>query len=226
MFRIKVCGVTTIEDARLVGRSGADAIGLNFYPPSPRCLAPERAASVAREIPPGVSKVGVFVNADEDDICDLYDRLSLDYVQLHGDETPEYLARLEHRPVIRAFQVARVGISPGLTYVYSYLDQCHDMGCTPAAILLDAYDPHLRGGTAKVADWDYIREYTADDHSSRPPMILAGGLNPDNVVEAIRVVQPHAVDVASGVESSPGVKHTARLTAFIQGARGALGQRR
>ncbi len=220
MFRINVCGVTTIVDARLVGRSGADAIGLNFYAPSPRHLAPERAARVAAEIPPEVSKVGVFVNADEDEICDLYDRLSLDYVQLHGDETPEYLARLEHRPVIRAFRVGSTGLVP----VHGYLDQCHEMGCTPAAILLDAYDPHLRGGSGKTVDWDSVAPYTsADDHATRPPLILAGGLNPDNVAEAIRVVGPQAVDVASGVESSPGIKHTARLAAFIQGARGAYG---
>jgi phosphoribosylanthranilate isomerase len=220
VFRIKICGVTTIEDARLVARSGADAIGLNFYAPSPRHLPLERATHVAEEIPDSVAKVGVFVNADEENICDLYDRLSLDYVQLHGDETPEYLARLEHRPVIRAFRVGAGGLAP----VYEYLDHCHEMGCTPAAILVDAYDRHAHGGTGKVVDWSVAAEYmAAEDHASRPPMILAGGLGPDNVAEAIHAVRPDGVDVASGVESSPGVKHTARLSSFIQAARSALG---
>lgn len=223
MFRIKVCGVTTIEDARLVARSGADAIGLNFYPPSPRCLAPERASLVANQIPASVSKVGVFVNADEEEICDLFDRLSLDFVQLHGDEPPEYVVRLENRPVIRAFRIGSEGLAP----VYEYLDRCHEWGCTPAAVLLDAYDPNVQGGTGKVVDWQTVAQYAAADmspenHASRPPLILAGGLDSDNVAEAIRAVRPDAVDVASGVESSPGVKHTARLAAFIHAAGTAL----
>ncbi|MCA9099973.1 MAG: phosphoribosylanthranilate isomerase [Planctomycetales bacterium] len=216
MFRIKICGVTTIDDARLVGRAGADAVGLNFYPSSPRYLAAERALGVAQAIPGSVSKVGLFVNADETTIIDAWDRLSLDYIQLHGDETPEYVARLAPRRVIRALRVGPAGLAP----VFEFLDRCREMGCTPAAVLLDAYDPHARGGTGKQVDWHAVSEYTMPpDSASLPPLVLAGGLHPENVAEAIHLVRPQAVDVASGVELSPGVKHPALVTAFVQAAR-------
>lgn len=214
MFRVKICGITTVDDATLVAQAGADAIGLNFYPRSPRWLAPDRAEAVARAVPPSVVKVGLFVNAPAEEVCATFDRLGLDLIQLHGDEPPEYLLELGNRPVIRAFRVGPGGLQP----VEHYLARCHQLGGVPQMTLVDAQVQGAYGGTGQVTDWDVVRTYS----SNNPPLILAGGLTPTNVGAAIAAVCPKAVDTASGVESSPGRKDAALVHQFVAAARAAF----
>jgi phosphoribosylanthranilate isomerase len=212
MFRIKICGLTSAEDAALVAAAGADAVGLNFYPQSPRFLAPPAAERIVEALPRGVVKVGLFVNAAADEICRTFDRLGLDLVQLHGDEPPGLLAQLGDRPVMRAFRVGPDGLAP----VERYLAECGRLGCLPRLVLVDAHVRGLYGGSGKLADWDAIRHYPAD--GSLPPLVLAGGLSPENVGEAVRTVHPAGVDTASGVESSPGRKDPALVRRFVAAA--------
>jgi phosphoribosylanthranilate isomerase len=213
-FRIKICGITTVDDATLVARAGADAVGLNFYPKSARFLAPEQAEVVVRAVPAGVVKVGLFVNATAVDVCAMFDRLELDLVQLHGDEPPEFLVDLGDRPVMRAFRVGSDGLRP----VEDYLSRCRQLGVMPHMVLVDAQVAGAYGGTGQVANWAALKHYS----SANPPLVLAGGLAPANVAEAIRAVQPMAVDTASGVESSPGRKDPALVERFIEAARAAF----
>jgi len=210
MFRIKICGITNARDALAAAQAGADAVGLNFYPKSPRCVRPEPAARIAHALPPGVVKVGLFVNAAAEQICQTFDRLGLDLVQLHGDEPPELLARLGSRPVMRAFRVGQRGVKP----VEAYLDECRRRGCLPTLVLLDAHAEGLYGGSGQRCDWDAVRQYPAD----MPPLVLAGGLTPDNVAEAIQSVRPAAVDTASGVELALGQKDPALVRRFAAAA--------
>ncbi|MHB1034700.1 MAG: phosphoribosylanthranilate isomerase [Pirellulales bacterium] len=220
MFHIKICGVTNVDDARLVASSGADAIGLNFYPQSPRCIQRREAERIVEVLPSDVVKVGVFVNASRDEVCRTFDNLGLDLVQLHGDEPPEYLAELEGRPVMRAFRCRQTGLAP----VHAYLDRCRELGCLPHMILVDSYKEGAFGGTGETADWSELASYAASaGPSDRPPLVLAGGLTPDNVERAIRTVHPRAVDTASGVESSPGRKDPNRVRAFVQAAKKGAG---
>lgn len=212
MFRIKICGITTVDDARMVARSGADALGLNFHPKSPRFVQPEQARGVVRSLPSQVAKVGLFVNASERDVCQTFDELGLDLIQLHGDEPPEFVARLGERPVMRAFRLGKVG----LEQVAEYLGQCRELGCLPRMTLIDSYAKGTYGGTGVAADWTEAARYPI--LSWHPPLVLAGGLRPDNVGEAIRAVRPAAVDTASGVESSPGRKADALVRQFVDAA--------
>jgi len=215
MFRIKICGVTTAADAHAAAEAGADAIGLNFYRHSQRCLSTSAAKEVAGAVPPGICKVGVFVNSPSDEICRIFDDLGLDFVQLHGDEPPEMLAQLGGRPVIRAFRVGDDTAPPR-----AYLERCRELGRLPQAVLLDAYQPGHYGGTGSVLKWDALR--SQPDITLGLPLILAGGLTPANVDRGIRAVRPQAVDVASGVEKRPGEKDTALVAAFIHAARAAF----
>jgi phosphoribosylanthranilate isomerase len=218
MFQIKICGVTTIDDAKAVAAAGADAIGLNFYAGSSRFLPLEQAQHVAAIIPPKVLKVGVFVNAPAEAICGAYDALGLDLIQLHGDEPPEFLAELGDRPVMRAFRVG----PEGLQGVAAYLARCRELGTPPALVLVDAFVADQRGGTGKTADWDKL---VAERHLlGDTPLVLAGGLTPDNVAEAIRRVHPAAVDTASGVESSLGKKDLAAVRRFVEAATQAFAE--
>jgi len=212
MFTIKICGVTTVDDARAVAAAGADAIGLNFYAGSPRFLPLEQAQHVAANIPAKVLRVGLFVNAPAEAICGAYDALGLDLIQLHGDEPPEFLAELGDRPVMRAFRVG----APGLQAVAEYLARCRELGTAPAMVLVDAFLADQRGGTGKTADWDALvaeRQLLGDTK-----LVLAGGLTADNVAEAIRRVRPDAVDTASGVESRPGLKDLDAVRRFVAAA--------
>lgn len=217
MFCIKICGITNRDDALLAVQAGADAIGLNFYPPSPRFVSLETARQIIAALPNEIVKVGVFVNATAADVCKTCDELHLNLIQLHGDEPPEYLAHLGGRPVMRAFRLGPAGLSP----VVTYLDDCRRLGCLPRLVLLDAYTPGVYGGTGEIADWAVAAEYRAMDQV--PPLVLAGGLTPQNVTRAIRSVRPAAVDTASGVESSPGRKDPAAVAAFVRVAREAFG---
>ncbi|HUT91566.1 MAG TPA: phosphoribosylanthranilate isomerase [Thermoguttaceae bacterium] len=216
MFRIKICGITTVDDALTAARAGADAVGLNFYPKSPRHLEPDEARRIVEALPPGVVKVGLFVNASPGDVCGTFDRLGLDLVQLHGDEPPDLLAGLGDRAVMRAFRVGREGLEP----VAEYLRRCRGLGCLPRLVLLDSCVKGTYGGTGRVVDWRVAARYPSDDW--HPPLVLAGGLTPDNVAEAIRAVRPAGVDTASGVESSPGRKDRALVERFVQSARQAF----
>ena len=198
MFRIKICGLTHPDDARAVAAAGADAIGLNFYPASKRYVSPAVAEEIIRELPESIVRVGLFVNAPVAEIRLFVDRLGLNMVQLHGDESPADLAALGEIPVMKAVRPTTY------TEVNTYLDDCLLSGCQPRLVLLDAKVPGAFGGTGARANWEVARQYV---HSMRmPPLVLAGGLTPDNVAEAIRAVRPAAVDTASGVESAPGRK--------------------
>jgi phosphoribosylanthranilate isomerase len=219
LFSIKICGVTNVRDAALVAQAGADAMGLNFYPPSPRYVDPARASTLLAALPEGVTRVGVFVNAAVDDVLGIARELELDAVQLHGDESPEYLARVRSLLVVRAFRCPDAALGP----VAQYLDRCDQLHRLPDAVLLDAYHPGQYGGTGITLDWQRLAR--SKDELLGLPLILAGGLDADNVVEAIETVRPDAVDTASGVEASAGQKDPLRLRTFVAAARGALGSR-
>jgi phosphoribosylanthranilate isomerase len=216
MFTIKICGITNVEDARMVVESGADAVGINFYAGSPRFVPIERAMHVAAVVPKRVVKVGLFVNANVETISAACDGLGLDLVQLHGDEPPEFVAALGRRPVMRAFRVGEDGLTP----VAEYLKRCRELRCVPRMVLLDAFRAGHYGGTGNVADWDRIRRERA--LLGEMPLVLAGGLTPDNVAAAIEAVRPAAVDAASGVESSPGHQDAGLVRRFVEAARAAF----
>ena len=206
--------MTCAEDAAAAVAAGADCIGLNFYPKSVRYLPPDRAESVIDAIPDFVLKAGVFVNAPLDEIRELAERLALDFVQLHGDEPPEAIAQLAGLRVIKAFRVGPGGLAP----VAAYLEECYQQAAMPAMVLLDAFQPGVYGGAGQTADWSAVREY--HDLGAGPALVLAGGLTPENVAAAIAAVRPAAVDVASGVESTPGRKDRDKLAAFVRAASG------
>lgn len=220
VFRIKVCGITNVEDACEAAAAGAEAIGLNFYAQSKRYVAPALARRIAAAAPPEVVVVGVFVNAPIEGIREVVevDDVRLDLIQLHGDEPPEFVVELTRRlslPVMRAFAFGR----DGPRSVGRYVGQCSRNGCPPRMILVDADCPGSYGGTGKTADWAAVGDMPRE---GLPPLILAGGLTPENVGEAIARARPAGVDVAGGVESSPGRKDAGLVRAFIEAARGAL----
>jgi len=219
MFRVKICGITSVEDARAVAAAGADAVGLNFYPKSPRYVGVEKAREIVDALADELVKVGLFVNAAVEEVCERFDQLGLDLIQLHGDEPPEFLARLGGRPVLRAFRLGEAGLGP----LRGYLADCRQLACVPRLVLVDASVEGSYGGTGEVADWRTLREYPRD--SAYPPLVLAGGLTSGNVAEAIGTVRPAAVDTASGVESGPGRKDPAAVEAFVRAARRAFGER-
>lgn len=202
MVRVKICGITSLEDALQAVQVGADALGFVFHEKSPRYLSPEQAKSIISELPPFVQAVGLFVNADAGFINDTADRCRLDLVQLHGDEPPDYCVLIRRR-VIKAFRVRD----------NSSLDPVKDYRV--AGILLDAYSPHAYGGTGLTFNWE-VAKAAADCR----PIILAGGLTPGNVREAVERVNPYAVDVSSGVEESPGRKDQEKVREFIKKVKG------
>ena len=169
-----------------------------------------------RGVAAGRGQVGLFVNAPEREICRTFDDLGLDLVQLHGDEPAEFLARLGDRPLMRAFRVGQQGLKP----VGEYLEKCRRLHSLPRLTLLDAFVKGAYGGTGRVADWGLVARYPIDDW--HPPLVLAGGLGPENVGEAIRAVRPAAVDTASAVESSPGHKDLALVERFVAAAQEAF----
>jgi phosphoribosylanthranilate isomerase len=218
MFRIKICGITSVDDARAVAAAGADAVGLNFHPKSPRFVTAEQARQIVEALPAGLIRVGLFVNAPAEEICRTFDRLRLDLIQLHGDELPSLLTELGGRPVMRAFRMGGAGLDP----IRGYLDRCRQLDCLPRLVLVDAYAKGQYGGTGRVADWQLLKGYPFG--TGYPPLVLAGGLTPNNIADAIRTVRPAAVDTASGVESSPGRKEPATVEAFVRAARQAFAE--
>lgn len=197
--RVKICGITRLEDARLAIELGAAALGFNFYPPSPRYIEPRRAAEIIRELPPFVASVGVFADeGNEEHVAAVAREACVTAVQLRGPKLPGTNGALAAYPLILAVAVGE-SLNP------------EEFGRLKArAFLLDAFDANLLGGTGKTFDWRLARE--AKQYGN---IILAGGLTPENVGQAIREVRPFAVDVASGVESAPGVKDAAKLRDFF-----------
>lgn len=208
VFRIKICGVTSADDARVVASAGADAIGLNFYSGSPRRVSTDQAEEICSALPNDVSRVGVFVNSNPDTIQSMVQRLALDVVQLHGDEPPELLNELDETRVIRAFRCAA-----GLEPVADYLSACLN---PPCAVLVDSYSPDAYGGTGERVDWALVRRQKR--LLGDVPLVLAGGLTASNVHQAILSVRPTAVDCASGVESAPGKKDKTAVQDFVSSA--------
>jgi len=201
--RVKICGVRRLEDALLAAELGADAVGFVFWPQSPRFIDPYRARAIARELPPFLTTVGVFVDQPADFVNGVADLLALSAVQFHGHEASSDYARSSHR-VIKAVAVG------------DSFDRVRDLDALPSHVtaLLDAHDPIKRGGTGKAIDWT-----VAADAALRRRVILSGGLQPGNVQSAVSAVRPYAVDVSSGVESSPGVKDPDKLRAFFAAVR-------
>jgi phosphoribosylanthranilate isomerase len=272
LFRVKICGITDLGDALACSQAGADALGFNFCATSPRCLTFERASEICRSLPPEVARVGVFVNESAERIGYLAEQLRLDWVQLHGDEPPDFLAQLaakmgqapdihdpapvpfsqHHFRVLRAFRLRE----PGFQGVSGYLEDCQRLGTLPAAVLVDAYHAGAYGGTGKTVNWISVsafarrlslthdgedleralsgvrdiaggfagRDLAAPILDQPLPLVLAGGLRPDNVAEAIRIVRPAAVDTASGVETAPGRKDARLVREFVEQARSAFDQ--
>jgi phosphoribosylanthranilate isomerase len=197
--RVKICGITRVEDAIAVVKSGADAIGLVFYPPSPRNVEINQAAEIANQVPAFVSVVGLFVDAEPAFIRNVIATVKLDLLQFHGDETPEECASYG-LPFIKAIRVKTE------TNLVQY---AKDFSASKA-LLLDTFTDGMAGGTGHVFDWSLIPEVLSK------PVILAGGLNQQNVAQAIEQVQPYAVDVSGGVEVSKGIKDAAKVAAFMQ----------
>ena len=201
MVRVKICGITNREDARCAVEHGTDALGFIFFPPSPRYIRPEQAREIIRGLPPFVTPVGVFVNEDRERIASVATSTGLRAIQLHGDESPEE-CRGHAVPVIRALRVGR-GFDPAAMEAYPV-----------ETFLLDTARPGLYGGTGETFDWTFARAGVAYGR-----IILSGGINPENVTEAIRSVSPYAVDCGSGVEAEPGRKDHEKVAAFFQAVR-------
>ena len=212
VFRVKICGITNVADAEVAAAAGADAIGLNFFPDSPRCVDPQTAERIVAAVGQQMSVVGVFVNAPINHMLDLADRLSLDFIQLHGDEPSSQLLDLAHRNIIRAFR-----LRPGdEKVIQEFVAASQDQGSPLAALLVDAYQKGSFGGTGKIANWGGFKAVSQIVHDC--PILLAGGLHPDNVRDAIHQTHCHGVDVASGVEVEPGQKDVTKTRRFIRSA--------
>jgi len=215
MFQIKICGLTSAADAAAAVEAGADALGLNFYPQSPRFISRDVAREIVAAVGSKVCKVGLFGNSTAEEIISLYDELGLDLIQLHGDERPDILRTLAPRPVMKAFRIGPDGLAP----LRRWFDDAMRSALIPRMVLLDAYSAGRYGGTGLTTDWPSAAAYAATP--GMPPCVLAGGLTAENVAEAIAAVKPTAIDTAGGVESRPGVKDAAKMQAFVSAARKA-----
>lgn len=204
MVRVKICGITNIENALEAVRAGADAIGLVFYEKSPRYVIVQKAVDICNALPPFVSTVGLFVNAKDDLVREVITQVGIDLLQFHGEESPDYCKNFS-RPYLKAI---RVKPSTDLVqYATAYRGA--------KGLLLDAYVPGKPGGTGTTFDWKLIPE------DLPLPIVLSGGLDPENVKDAIRSVKPWAIDVSSGVEKAPGLKDATKIREFIKGVRDA-----
>ena len=201
--RIKICGITRIQDARAAAEAGADAIGLVFYPPSPRFLSVERAVEIRDALPPFVQTVALFVNADAAQVAQVIGRVRPALLQFHGEETPEFCAQFG-MPYVKACRV-RPGVD-ALEYLRPF--------ARAAAWLFDSHVPEY-GGVGEAFDWSLLPA------ARERPVILSGGLSRENVAEAVRRLRPWGVDVSSGVESAKGIKDAAKIAAFIAEVRNA-----
>ena len=216
--RVKICGVMRPEDAAAACRCGADAIGLIFHPASPRNISIDRARQILSAVDPFVTPVGVFVDADSQEVLDTAATLGLRAVQLNGRQTADDIADLRGLSVLRAVRVTRGGL----------VEQLHSLRRDIAAqelthligLVLEPGDTRLPGGTGVANDWDQVAAaQEAKAFEGLPPLIAAGGLRPETVAEVVRRLRPYAVDVSSGVEEAPGMKSEERIRAFIAAAR-------
>ena len=201
---IKICGITRAEDALAAAEAGANAVGFMFYEPSPRCVTVQAAEQIARQLPPHIMRVGVFVNAEPEFVASAMMRCMLNILQFHGEESPEYCLQFGAMS-LKAFRIK----------------DAHSLQALPAyhtdAYLLDSYVPGQLGGSGERFNWDLAVEAKQFGR----PIVLAGGLTAANVAEAVRQVQPFGVDVSSGVESAPGRKDPIKIRDFIQAVRSA-----
>jgi phosphoribosylanthranilate isomerase len=209
--RIKICGVTTPDDIRMVAEAGPDAVGLNFFPQSPRYIDPRNAAPLLRALPPLIDAVGVFVGLRTRQVCALAYQLGLRSIQCFGDRED-----IEDCSPFQRIAVFRIRDRSNMNEIEQYLEKCRSAKVMPGAILVDAHVDGQLGGTGHTAPWDLLVGFDPG-----VPLILAGGLTPENVGEAIRTVRPYAVDVASGVESVPGRKDPEKVRRFIEAVRRA-----
>ncbi len=197
--RVKICGITRPEDGAAASATGADAIGLVFYPASPRAVGLEQAVAIRRALPPFVTVVGLFVNASAETVVETAGRVHLDLLQFHGEETPSQCeaAGLQYTEAIRVNDDTDVG-------------EAARRFAGAKALILDTFDDRLWGGSGRTFDWDLVPAEIA------LPVVVAGGLTPANVADAILRLRPYGVDVSGGVEQSPGIKDAAKISSFIQ----------
>lgn len=205
-IRVKMCGITRLEDAECAIAEGADALGFVFYPPSPRCVSKSDVREILCKISPFISKVALFVNQDYDYVHDLIATLPIDMIQFHGDETPEFCEQF-NKPYIKALRVRED----------TDIDAVASRFRSASGLLVDAFDDQVYGGSGQSFDWKLLPD------RCKLPIILAGGLRPDNVAEAIQVAHPYAVDVSSGIESSKGIKDPDKISAFMKEVRRVTG---
>ncbi len=198
--RVKICGITRPDDGVYAAEQGADAIGLVFYPPSPRAVDKQQAKLIADALPPFVATVALFVNATEAEINDVLAEVRIDIIQFHGDEPPAFCEQFD-RPYMKAIRMR-----PEVD-----LNEIADQYASAQGLLLDTYRPGVAGGTGETFNWDRVpRKFNM-------PIILAGGLTPENVGEAIKQASPYAVDISGGVEATKGIKDAAKVAAFMRG---------
>jgi phosphoribosylanthranilate isomerase len=205
--RVKICGITRPEDGVTAAHAGADAIGLVFYARSPRCVTPQQACIIIAALPPFVTSVGLFVDADKDAVAAVLREVPLDMLQFHGEESPEFCASFG-RPYLKA-----ISMREGVDLAYEA-----ERYAGAAALLVDTFHVGLPGGTGITFDWSRV------PHTLAKPVIVAGGLNPANVQQAIEQMHPYAVDVSSGVESAKGIKDAGKITEFMRGVESADGK--
>lgn len=217
MFRVKICGITNRADALSAASAGADAIGLNFYVKSPRSLTLSVAREIIATLPENIVKVGLFVNHSVEAIMQVTKTLSLDMLQLHGDESPAFVKELSGHKVLKAF---RLRDAAGIDAALAYVAECARQGTPLAGVLADAYVVDNYGGTGKTVDSSLANSLRTK--LGHIPLILAGGLTAENVGAAIEATNPWGVDTASGVETSPGQKDRSLMERFVAAARTAL----
>jgi phosphoribosylanthranilate isomerase len=204
MTVVKICGITNLEDALAAVAAGADALGFNFYKPSPRYITPQHAREIIEQLPQSLLTVGVFVNEESETVRAIAGEAGLRAVQLHGDETPAYCRELDDFYIIKTFAVSDAfDIQALATYEVE-------------AIMLDTKHNNLRGGTGQVFDWSVALHVAP----TIPKLFLAGGLSPENVGNAVEIVRPFAVDACSALEDRPGKKNEERMRVFVNAVRG------
>lgn len=212
MVKVKICGITNLEDALAACEYGADALGFVFYRKSPRFIEPEKAKEIIGELPPFVTTVGVFVDEDANMINEIVKTIGLHVVQLHGSESPEFCEGISGK-IIKTFKMKGAQVVGARGHGVSQEAERYRV----SAYLLDTYKEGTEGGTGALFNWGVAKEAAKAGR-----LILAGGLTPENVKQAIKIVTPYAVDVSSGVEESPGKKDLIKVMEFIEGAKGMV----